>query len=65
MQLWALEEGGALIVGARSTKNKNSLPGDLDFLFDALPEYLPSEDEGHSMERAASGRNGRKASVAQ
>jgi hypothetical protein len=43
VQLWALEEGGALIVGARSSKAKETLPTDLDYIFDKLPEYLPSE----------------------
>lgn len=53
MQLWALEEGGALIVGARSSKAKETLPTDLDYIFDKLPEYLPSRKDGHSLEQAA------------
>lgn len=51
-------------MGARSSKAKETLPTDLDYIFDKLPEYLPSEKDGWSLEQAAGKPARKKAPVA-
>lgn len=41
-QVWALQDGGAVVVGGRSNRSKYLFQKELDAVMDAVPEAQPA-----------------------